>query len=166
MTNYFQVALIGSTWSWLMNLLEVLFGSLKELCRQFVSKLWKHLLTTRCGVRSPRYLAAAWETLHMFVQRFEHNPPHHLIFSCQCILPSHARRKDASEDCHPQHPRCRGLEELLTLPDKCARAIEGRAWHTPRDIQLGQLGLYGPRSSYTKPQKNKASGAHQICVAA
>lgn len=37
MTNYFQVALIGLTWSWLMNLLEVLFGSLKELCRQFVS---------------------------------------------------------------------------------------------------------------------------------
>jgi hypothetical protein len=46
----------------------------------------------------------------MFVHRFEfeHNPPHHLIFSRQRILPSHARRKDASEDCHPQHPRCRG----------------------------------------------------------
>lgn len=165
MTNYFQVALIGSTWSWLMNLLEVLFGSLKELCCQFVSNF-----------------ESTYSRLDVELDLHDIQQQHGRPCTCLCIglslntIPRITSSLVVNAFCQAMRDgkmlqkiaihNIQDVEELLTLPDKCARAIEGRAWHTPRDIQLGQLGLYGPRSSYTKPQKKKASGAHQVCVAA
>jgi hypothetical protein len=37
MANYFPVALMGTTWSWLMNLPEGMLTSWQELCRKFIA---------------------------------------------------------------------------------------------------------------------------------
>jgi hypothetical protein len=60
------------------------------------------------------------------------------------------------------------IAELFSLVDKCTRAAEGHAWHTPPSPEVGKgvkpeasAAAQGGSSKNKKKKKNKASGNNQ-----
>jgi hypothetical protein len=141
MATYFHVALSGPAWTWLMNLAPGSIYSWEELCAWFTANFASayqqhgveaHLHAVR---QEPR------ETLRTFISRFTKVRGTIPRISDASIITAFRQgvrdvkmlEKLATHDVET-------VSTLFTLADKCARATEGRAWHSAPQTGVTQTG--------------------------
>jgi hypothetical protein len=144
MATYFHVALSGLARTWLMNLAPGSIYSWEELCARFTANFASayqqhgveaHLHAVR---REPR------ETLRTFISRFTKvrgtipriSDASIITTFCQGVRDEKLLEKLATHDVET-------VSTLFTLADKCARATEGRAWHSAPQTGVAQTGGSG-----------------------
>jgi hypothetical protein len=169
MATYFHVALTGLAHTWLMNQAPRSIYSWEELCARFMANFAStyqqhgveaHLHAVR---QEPR------ETLQAFISRFT---------KVRGTIP---RISDASIITTFRQGVCdkKMLEKLATrdvdnvttlfaLADKCARAAEGRAWHSVPQAGVTQTGSLDAdaQGDGKKKKRNKGRGHEKQQVAA
>jgi hypothetical protein len=139
MANYFLVALIGTTRSWLMNLPEGTLSSWQELCHQFIANfesayVWSGNETDLHAVRQ-----RLGESLCSFIQWFSqvrNTIPH--ISNTSVVVTFHQGVRDEKMLEKLTTHDIQDVTELFSLVDKCARAAEGHAWHAPPTPKVGK----------------------------
>jgi hypothetical protein len=156
MATYFHVALSGPARTWLMNLTPGSVYSWEELCAQFVANFASAYQQHGVEAHLHAVRQEPWETLRKFISRFT---------KVRGTIP---RISDASiimdfrQGVHDE----KMLEKLTThdvetvptlfaLADKCARAAEGRAWHSAPQTGAAQSGGSGAVLRDGKKKKKK-----------
>jgi hypothetical protein len=141
MVSYFHVVLTGPTRTWLMNLTPGSVYSWEELCARFTTNFTSayqqhgmedHLHAVR---QEPR------ETLRAFIARFTKVRGTIPRVSDASIIT--AFRQGVREDKMLEKLATHDVETVTTLfalADKCARAAEGRAWHSAPQTGVTQTG--------------------------
>jgi hypothetical protein len=159
MVSYFLVALTGPARTWLMNLTPGSIQTWGELCAQFSANFASayqqhdvepHLHAVR---QKPRKMLRAFISLFTKVWG---TIPH--ISDASIII---AFRQGVRDEKMPEKSATHEVESitmLFALVDKCARAAEGRAWHSaPQDgaAQAGGSGATNQGSDKKKKNKNR-----------
>jgi hypothetical protein len=173
MATYFHVALSGLAQTWLMNLTPGSIYSWEELCARFIANFASayqqhgveaHLHAVR---QEPR------ETLPTFISRFTKvrgtipriSDASIITAFCQGVHDEKMLEKLATHDVET-------VTTLFALADKCARAVEGRAWHSALQTGVAQTGGSGAivQNGKKKKKKNrsheKSSSAALVIAAA
>jgi hypothetical protein len=132
MANYFPVALTRTSQSWLMNLPEGTLDSWSELCHQFTANF--ESAYARPGNENDLYAVQQrlGESLRSFIQQFSQvrntipriSNASVVVAFCQGVQDEKMLEKLATHD-------IQDVSALFSLADKCARAAEGHAWHSP-----------------------------------
>jgi hypothetical protein len=163
MATYFHVALYGPARTWLMNLTPGSIYSWEELCTRFIANFASAY--QQHGVEAHLHVVRQepGETLRTFISRFT---------KVRCTIP---RISDASiiTAYHQGVRDEKMLEKLAThdvetvptlfaLADKCARAAEGRAWHSAPQPGAAQPGAV----SQDGKKKKKNCGYERLQFAA
>jgi hypothetical protein len=156
MATYFHVALSGPTRTWLMNLAPGSIYSWEELCAWFTANFTSayqqhsveaHLHAVR---QEPR------EALWMFISRFTKVRGTIPRISYASIIM--AFRQGVRDEKMLEKLATHDVETVSTLfalADKCARATEGRAWHSAPQTGAAQTGGSG---AVPRDGKNKKKG--------
>jgi hypothetical protein len=132
MANYFPVALTGTTKSWLMNLPEGTLHSWSELCRQFTANI--ESAYARLGNETELHVIQQrpGESLRSFIQWFSQvrkTIPH--ISNASVVVPFRQGVRDEKMLEKLATHDVQDVSTLFSLADKCAKATEGHAWHSP-----------------------------------
>jgi hypothetical protein len=165
MASYFHVALTGPTRTWLMNLTRGSIQSWGELYAQFTVKFASayqqhgveaHLHAVR---QQPR------ETLRAFISRFTMVRETIPCISDASIITAFQQgvRDEKMLEKLATH-QVETVTTLFALADKCARAAEGRAWHsTPQGgpTQMGGSSVAATGSGKKKNKKNRGMNKPQ-----
>jgi hypothetical protein len=156
MATYFHVALSGPARTWLMNLTLGSVYSWEELCARFVANFASAY--QQHGVESHLHAVRQepGETLRKFISRFTkvrgmipHISDASIITAFrQGVRDGKMLEKLATHDMET-------VPTLFALADKCARAAEGRAWHSAPQIGAAQSGGTGPVLRDRKKKKKK-----------
>jgi hypothetical protein len=156
MATYFHVALSGPARTWLMNLAPGSIYSWEELCAWFVANFASayqqhgveaHLHTVR---QEPE------ETLRTFISRFTKARGTTPRISDASIIT--AFRQGVRDEKMLEKLATHDVETISTLfalADKCARAAEGRAWHSAPQTGVTQMGGSGTIPRDGKKEKKK-----------
>jgi hypothetical protein len=144
MATYFHVALSGLAQTWLMNLTPGSIYSWEELCAwftaNFASAYQQHGVETHLhAVRQE-----SEETLWAFISRFTKvrgtipriSDASIITAFCLGVRDEKMLEKLAMHDVET-------VTTLFALADKCARAAEGRAWHSAPQTGVTQMGGSG-----------------------
>jgi hypothetical protein len=131
MAAYFHIALSGPAQTWLMNQAPGSICSWEELCARFVANFASAY--QRHGVEAHLHAVRQepGETLRVFISRFTkvHGTIPHISDASitaafrQGVRDEKMLEKLATHDVD-------NVTTLFALADKCARAAEGRAWHS------------------------------------
>jgi hypothetical protein len=163
MATYFHVALSGPARTWLMNLAPRSIYSWEELCARFVANFASAY--QQHGVEAHLHVVRQepGETLRKFISRFTKvrgmipriSDASIITAFRQGVRDKKMLEKLATHDVET-------VPTLFALADKCARAAEGRAWHSTPQTGTTQTGGSGaiPRDNrkkkkgrgYEKPQ--------------
>jgi hypothetical protein len=156
MATYFHVALSGPAWTWLMNLAPGSIYTWEELCARFVANF--AIAYQQHGVEAHLHVVRQEprETLRTFISRFTKvrgTIPRISNASIITAFRQGVRDKKMLEKLATHDVET--VPTLFALADKCARAVEGRAWHSAPQTGVTQTGGSGavPRDS-----KNKKKG--------
>jgi hypothetical protein len=158
MVTYFHVALSGPAQTWLMNLAPGSIYSWEELCVWFVanfaSAYQKH------GVEAHLHVVRQepGKTLRTFISRFTKVRGTIPRISDASIIT--AFRQGVHDEKMLEKLATHDVETIPTLfalADKCARAVEGRAWHSAPQTGATQSGGSGvaPRDGKKKKKKER-----------
>jgi hypothetical protein len=159
MATYFHVALSGPAQTWLMDLVPGSIYTWEELCAWFIANFASayqqhgveaHLHAVR---QEPR------ETLRTFISRFTKvrgtipriSDASIIMAFRQGVRDKKMLEKLATHDVET-------VPTLFALADKCARAAEGRAWHSAPQVEVAQLGDSGAVPREEKKKKNEDRG--------
>jgi hypothetical protein len=158
MATYFHVALFGPARTWLMNLAPGLVYSWEELCARFVANFASAY--QQHGVEAHLHVVRQepGETLRKFISRFTKVRGTIPRISDASIIT--AFRQGVREEKMLEKLATHDVETvptLFTLADKCARAVEGRAWHSAPQTGAAQSGGSGaiPRDGKKKKKKDR-----------
>jgi hypothetical protein len=132
MANYFHVALTGTARSWLMNLPEGTLHFWSELCCQFTAnsesayaqsgnEIDLHAIQQRLG-ESQRSFILRFYQVHNTIPRISNASV--VVAFHQGVRDEKMLEKLATHD-------IQDASALFSLANKCAKAAEGRAWHSP-----------------------------------
>ncbi len=132
MANYFPVTLTRMVRSWLMNQPEGTLTSRQELCRQFMANF--ESAYSRLGNETDLHAIQLRpeESLCSFIQRLSqvcNTIPR--ISNASVVLVFHQGLRDEKMLEKLTTHDIQDVSALFSLADKCARAAEGRAWHSP-----------------------------------
>jgi hypothetical protein len=158
MATYFHVALSGPARTWLMNLAPGSIYTWEELCTRFIANFASayqqhgveaHLHAVR---HEPR------ETLQTFISRFTKvrgTIPRISDASIITAFQQGVRDKKMLEKLATHDVET--VPTLFALANKCARAVEGRAWHSAPQAGAAQLGGSGavPRDEKKKKKEDR-----------
>jgi hypothetical protein len=159
MATYFHVALSGPARIWLMNLTPGSIYSWEELCARFTANFASAY--QRHGVEAHLHAVRQEpeETLRAFISRFTRvrgTIPH--ISDASIIT---AFRQGVRDEKMLEKLATHDVETVTTLfalVDKCARAAEGRAWHSAPQTEVAHTGGSGAVSQDgKKKKKNRGS---------
>jgi hypothetical protein len=144
MASYFHVALTGSARTWLMNLTPGSVYSWEELCAWFIAKFVSAY--QQHGVEAHLHAARhePGETLRTFISRFTKvrgTIPRISDASIITTFGQGVRDKKMLEQLVMHDVET--VTTLFTLADKCARAAEGRTWHSAPQTGVTQAGGSG-----------------------
>jgi hypothetical protein len=131
MANYFPVALMGTARSWLMNLPEGTLHSWSELCRQFTANFESAYARPGNETDLHAIQQRQGESLRSFVQRSSqvcNTIPR--ISNASVVVAFHQGLRDEKMLEKLTTHDVQDVSALFSLEDKCARAAEGRAWHS------------------------------------
>jgi hypothetical protein len=155
MVTYFHVALSGPARTWIMNLTLGSIYSWEELyawfTANFASAYQQH------GVEAHLYAVRqeSGETLRAFISRFTKvrgTIPHISDTSIITAFRQGVRDEKMLEKLATHDVET--ITTLFTLADKCARATEGRAWHSAPQTGIAQTGGSGAVAQDSKKKKN------------
>jgi hypothetical protein len=159
MATYFHVALSRPARTWLMNLAPGSIYSWEELCVRFIANFAS--AHQQHGVEAHLHAVRQepGETLRMFISRFTKvrgtipRISDASIFTafCQGVRDEKMLEKLATHDVET-------VSTLFALADKCARATEGRAWHSAPQTGEAQTGGSGTIAQDGKKKKKKNRG--------
>jgi hypothetical protein len=156
MATYFHVALSGPAQTWLMNLTPGSVYSWEELCAwlvaNFVSAYQQHGVETHLHTVRQE----PGETLRKFISRFTKvrgTIPR--IYDASIITTFRQGVRDENMLEKLATHDVEAVPTLFALADKCARATEGRAWHSAPQTGAAQSGGSGAVPRYGKKKKTK-----------
>jgi hypothetical protein len=163
MATYFHVALSGPARTWLMNLTPGSICSWEELyvwfAANFASAYQRH------GVEAHLHAVRQepGETLRTFISCFTKvrgTIPR--IFDASIIIAFHQGVRDENmlEKLVTHHVET--ITTLFALADKCARAAEGRKWHSAPQTEVTQTGGSGAIAQDGKKNKKKNRGSERL----
>jgi hypothetical protein len=144
MATYFHVALSGPARTWLMNLAPGSIYSWEELCAWFVANFASAYQQHGVEAHLHAVRQEPGETLRTFISRFTKvrgTIPH--ISDASIIM---AFRQGVCDEKMLEKLATHDVETvptLFALADKCARAAEGRAWHSAPQTGSAQSGGSG-----------------------
>jgi hypothetical protein len=169
MATYFHVALSGPARTWLMNLAPGSIYSWEELCAWFVANFASTY--QQHGVEAHLHVVRQepGETFRTFISRFTKvrrtipriSYASNITAFRQGVRDEKMLEKLATHDVD-------NVTTLFALADKCARAAEGRAWHSVPQTGVTQTGGSGvvAQGGSKKKKKNKNRGHKKPQVAA
>jgi hypothetical protein len=156
MVTYFHVALSGPARTWLMNLAPGSIYSWEELCARFVANFASAYQQHGVEAHLHAVRQEPGETLRTFISRFTKvrgTIPR--IFDASIIT---AFRHGVHDEKMLEKLATHDVETvptLFALADKCARAAEGRAWHSAPQTGATQSGGSGAVPQDGKKKKKK-----------
>jgi hypothetical protein len=171
MANYFAVALTGTARSWLMNLSEGTLDSWSELCRQFTANF--ESAYTQPGNETDLHAVQQrpGESLRSFIQRFSqvHNTIPRISNASVVVAFRQGVRDEKMLEKLTTHD-IQDVSALFSLADKCARAAEGRAWHSPaapasKEASKPNAGTTAQGVGGKSKKKKKAGGSQSLAGA-
>jgi hypothetical protein len=158
MVTYFHVALSGPTRTWLMNLAPGSIYSWEELCARFVTNFASAYQQHGVEAHLHAVRQEPGETLRTFISCFTKVRGTIPRISDASIITTFRQgvryekmlEKLATHDVET-------IPTLFALADKCARAAEGRAWHSVSQTGATQSGGSGavPRDDKKKKKKDR-----------
>jgi hypothetical protein len=155
MATYFHVALSGPARTWLMNLTPGSVYSWEELCARFVANFASAYQQHGVEAHLHAMRQEPGETLRKFISRFTKvwgTIPR--ISNASIIM---AFRQGVHDEKMLEKLSTHDVETfptLFALADKCARAAEGRAWHSAPQTGAAQSGGSGTVLWDGKKKKN------------
>jgi hypothetical protein len=156
MATYFHVALSGPAWTWLMNLTLGSVYSWEELCTRFVANFASAYQQHGVEAHLHAVRQEPGETLWKFISRFTKVRGMIPRISDASIIT--AFRQGVRDEKMLEKLATHDVETvptLFALADKCARAAEGRAWHSAPQIGAAQSGGSGTALRDGKKKKKK-----------
>jgi hypothetical protein len=156
--TYFYVALSRPARTWLMNLAPGSMYSWEELCARFVANYASAYQQHGVEAHLHAVRQEPGETLQIFISRFTKvwgTIPHISDASIIMAFRQGVRDKKMLEKLAMHDVET--VPTLFTLADKCARATEGRAWHSAPQNEAAQSGGSGaiPRDGKKKKKKDR-----------
>jgi hypothetical protein len=144
MATYFHVALSGPAQTWLMNLTPGSVYSWEELCARFVANFASAYQQHGVEAHLHAVRQEPEETLRKFIFRFTKvrgtipriSDASIITTFRQGVRDEKMLEKLATHDVET-------IPTLFALDDKCARAAEGRAWHSAPQARAAQSGGSG-----------------------
>jgi hypothetical protein len=172
MATYFHVALSGPARTWLMNLTPGSIYSWEELCARFTANFASAYQQHGVEAHLHAVRQEPGETLRTFSSRFTKvrgtipRIPNASIITAfrQRVRNEKMLEKLAKHDVET-------VTTLFALANKCARAAEGRAWHSAPQTGAAQMGGSGAIAQDKKKKKKnrgheKSSSAALVVAAA
>jgi hypothetical protein len=159
MAAYFHVALSGPTRTWLMNLAQGSIYSWEELCARFVANFASAYQQHGVEAHLHAVRQEPGETVQTFISRFTKvrgTIPHISDASIITTFRQGVRGKKMLEKLATHDVET--VPTLFALADKCARAVEGRAWHSAPQTGAAQAGGSGAIAQDGKKKKKKNRG--------
>jgi hypothetical protein len=159
MATYFHVALSGPARTWLMNLAPGSIYFWEELCAQFTVNFTSAYQQHGMEAHLHALRQEPGETLRTFISCFTKvrgTIPR--IFDASIITTFHHGVRDEKM---LEKLATHDVETVLTLfalADKCARAAEGRAWHSVPQTVAAQTGGSGAVAQDDKKKNKKNRG--------
>jgi hypothetical protein len=163
MASYFHVALTGPARTWLMNLTPGSIRSWGELCAQFTANFASAYQQQGVEAHLHAVRQQPGETLRAFISRFTKVRGMIPRISDASIIT--AFRQGVRDEKMLEKLTTHQVETITTLfalVDKCARAAEGRAWHSA--TQAGPAQTSGPSVATPgsgKKKNKKSRGFHK-----
>jgi hypothetical protein len=156
MATYFHVALSGPARTWLMNLAPGSIYSREELGARFVANFASTYQQHGVEAHLHAVRQEPGETLRTFISRFTKvrgtipriSDASIIMAFRQGVRDEKMLEKLATHDVET-------VPTLFALADKCARAAEGRAWHSAPQTGAAQSGGSGAVPCDGKKKKNK-----------
>jgi hypothetical protein len=158
MATYFHVALSRPARTWLMNLTPGSVYSWEELCARFVANFVNAYQQHDVEADLHAVRQEPGETLRKFISRFTKvrstipriSDASIIIAFRQGVRDEKMLEKLATHDVET-------VPTLFALADKCARAAEGRAWHSAPQTGAAQSGGLGvvPQDGKKKKKKDR-----------
>jgi hypothetical protein len=158
MATYFHIALSGPARTWLMNLAPGSIYSWEELCARFVANFASSYQQHGVEAHLHAMRQEPGETLRTFISRFTKVRGTIPRISDASIIT--AFRQGVRDEKMLEKLAMHDMETvptLFALADKCARAAEGRAWHSAPQTGAAQSGGSGaiPRDGKKKNKKDR-----------
>jgi hypothetical protein len=156
MATYFHVALSGPARTWLMNLTPGSVYSWEELCVRFVANFASAYQQHGVEAHLHAVRQEPVETLRKFISRFTKVRGMIPCISDASIIT--AFRQGVRDEKMLEKLATHDMETvptLFALADKCARAAEGRAWHSAPQTGAAQSGGSGAVLRDGKKKKKK-----------
>jgi hypothetical protein len=154
MASYFHVALTGPARTWLMNLTPRSIRSWSELCAQFMANFASAYQQHGVEAHLHAVRQQPGETLWAFISRFTKvrgTIPR--ISDASIIMAFRQGVRDEKMLEKLATHQVETVTTLFALADKCARAAEGRAWHSA--TQAGPAQTSGPSIAAPSGGKKK-----------
>ncbi|WVZ79352.1 hypothetical protein U9M48_026941 [Paspalum notatum var. saurae] len=157
MASYFHVALSGPARTWLLNLTPGSIRSWEELCTQFIANFAS--ACQQYGVEAHLHAVRQepGEPLRAFIARLAKVRGTIPRISDASIIT--AFRQGVRDEKMLEKLATRQVQDVATLyalADKCAKAAEGRAWHSPQQNTAAQAG--GSADAAREGGKKKKKG--------
>jgi hypothetical protein len=159
MATYFHVALSRPARTWLMNLALGSIYSWEELCARFTTNFASAYQQHGVEAHLHAVRQEPEETLRTFISRFTKvrgtipriSDASIIMAFRQGVRDEKMLEKLATHDVET-------VPTLFALADKCARAVEGRAWHSAPQTAAAQMGGSGAVAQDGKKKKKKNHG--------
>jgi hypothetical protein len=161
MATYFHVVLSGPAQTWLMNLAPWSIYSWEELCARFTANFASAYQQHGVEAHLHAVRQEPGETLRAFISRFTKvrgTIPHITDASIITAFRQGVRDEKILEKLATHDVET--ITTLFALADKCARAAEGRAWHSAPQTGVAQTGGSGAVTHDGK-KKNKKNRGHE-----
>jgi hypothetical protein len=154
MATYFHVALSGLARTWFMNLSLGSIYSWEELCARFTANFASAYQQHGVEAHLHAVRQEPGETLRAFISRFTKVRGTIPRISDASIITAFRQgvRDEKMLDKLATHD-VETVSTLFTLADKCARATEGRAWHSAPQTGVAQTGGSGTVTQDGKKKK-------------
>jgi hypothetical protein len=161
MASYFHVALTGPARTWLMNLTPGSIYSWEELCARFTANFASAYQQHGVEAHLHAVRQVPGETLWAFISRFTKvrgtiprvSDASIITTFRQGVRDEKMLEKLATHDVET-------VTMLFALADKCARAVEGRAWHSPPQTGVTQMGGSGAVTQGGNNNNKKKNHGH------
>jgi hypothetical protein len=158
MATYFHVALSRPAQTWLMNLTPGSIYTWEELCARFIANFASAYQQHGVEAHLHAVRQEPGETLQTFISRFTKvrgTIPRISDASIITAFRQGVRDKKMLEKLATHDVEI--VPTLFALADKCARATEGRAWHSAPQAGAAQSGGSGavPRDKKKKKKKDR-----------
>jgi hypothetical protein len=164
MATYFHVALSGPARTWLMNLAPGSIYSWEELCARFIANFASAYQQHGVEAHLHAVRQELGETLRTIISRFTNMRGTIPRISDASIITAFRQgvRDEKMLEKLATHD-VKTVPTLFALADKCARAAEGRAWHSVPQTEAARSDVVSRDDKKKKNRSYEAVGCRSDC---